>query len=182
MSPKTTSHADPVFPANGDLVVGACTALVDRPVHARMNLLQVASQTVRPALHSIVASGPEFDCRIIEDLLDDVTLFTCLPPQGTTLDCFTQSLRELHARGVHLFVCLDHDCIYRRRYIESIRDFVTSSGLDVEEGAFCLNLINQQWVTLYDDARAEIAEYSFRTGLGLVAEEAQQIVVGAPPV
>jgi glycosyltransferase involved in cell wall biosynthesis len=127
-----------------------------------------------------VASGPEFDCRIIEDLIDDITLFTCLP-HGTTLDCFTQSLRELHARGVHLFVCLDHDCIYRRRYIESICSFITSSGLDVEEGAFCLNLIDQQWVTLYDDARAEIAECSFRAGLGLAADEAQRIVVGAPP-
>jgi glycosyltransferase involved in cell wall biosynthesis len=163
-----------------DLIIGCCTALTDAPMFARFNLLQVASQTVRPHLHSVVSSGPECDCRFFDDLIEDTTLFTCLPQRATTLECFTTSFRELYARGVNLFVCLDNDCVYRRRYVESIRDFVTNSSLDIRRGAFCLNLVDQQWVTLYDDARAELRQHSFANGLGLPGKESGT-VVGAPP-
>jgi glycosyltransferase involved in cell wall biosynthesis len=129
----------------------------------------------------MVASGPEFDCRFLEDLMEETTLFTCLEQPASMLDCFTLSLRELHARGVNLFFCLDHDGVYKRGYIESVCDFVRASGVDVEEGLFCLNLIDQQWVTLYDDARADLEARSFRSGLGLSPEEAKRVVVGAPP-
>jgi glycosyltransferase involved in cell wall biosynthesis len=164
-----------------DLVVGCCTAVLDRPLFARLNVLQIASQTVRPNFHSVIASGREFDGRFIDDLMDDTTLFTCVPEPVTSLACYTLGLEELHVRGVNLFFCLDHDCVYKRKYIEAVRNYVETAGLNVGEGLFCLNLIDQQWITLYDDARADLKMQSFQMGLGLSAEEAKRIVVGAPP-
>src|SRR5215472_7163645 len=164
-----------------DLIVGCCTALVDQPLFTRFNLLQVSSQSRQPDFHSVVASGTKFDGRFIDDLIGETTLFTCLPAPATTLSCYTLGLEELDARGVNLFLCLDHDCVYKRQYIEAVCSFVESTGLNLDEGRFCLNLIDQQWITLYDDARAELKPHSFHTGLGLSREEAERIVVGAPP-
>jgi glycosyltransferase involved in cell wall biosynthesis len=164
-----------------DLIVGCCTAVLDRPLFARLNVLQIATQTVRPHFHSVVASGGEFDGRFIDDLLDDTTLLTCVPQPVTTLACYTLGLEELQAREVNLFFCLDHDCVYKRQYIEAVCGYVESAGLDLNEGLFCLNLIDQQWITLYDDARADLQLQSFQMGLGLSAEEAKLVVVGAPP-
>ena len=163
------------------LVVGCCTALLERPFFARLNVLQVASQTMPPDFHSLVASGPLFDRRLLDDLMGETTLFSCIPQPATTLACYALGLEELHARGVNLFFCLDHDCVYKRGYIESVCNFVKSSGLDLQEGMFCLNLVDQQWITLYDDARADVEQRSFRGGLGPAPGDKDQLTLGAPP-
>lgn len=165
----------------GDLVVGCCTALLDRPLFARLNMLQVASQTIRPSFHSLVASGPGFDRHFLDDLIAETTLFTCTPQPATTLACYARGMQELYAKGVNLFLCLDHDCVYKTRYVESVCTFVKNAGLDANEGMFCLNLIDQQWITLYDDARADLEERSFRTGFGAPAGDTAQPEMGAPP-
>lgn len=164
-----------------DLVVGCCTALLDRPLFARLNVLQVASQTMQPSFHSLVASGPEFDRRFLDDLIGDSTLLTCTPQPATTLACYAVGIQELYARGVNLFFCLDHDCLYRTRYIEAVCAFVRSTGLNASEGMFCLNLIDQQWISLYDDATADLEERSFRAGFGSPAGDTAQVELGAPP-
>jgi glycosyltransferase involved in cell wall biosynthesis len=151
------------------------------PLFARWNLLQVTAQTVRPQFHSVVAGVPRFDCRFLEDLMDDTTLFTCMPERATTLACYTHGLEELEVRGVHLFLCLDPDAIYKRGYVAAVCKYVNSAGLDIEQGLFCLNLVDQEWITLYDDARAELRPESFTMGLGLSEDEARKVVVGAPP-
>jgi len=136
---------------------------------------------MRPHFHCIVASGKEFDGRFIDDLTDETILFTCVREPLTTLASYTLGLEQLHVRGVGLFFCVDHDCVYKRKYIESVWRYVESAGLNLDDGRFCLNLIDQQWITLYDDARAELNPQSFRTGLGLLPDEAAKLVVGAPP-
>jgi glycosyltransferase involved in cell wall biosynthesis len=163
------------------LSLGCCTAVLDRPLFARLNMLQVIAQTVRPQFHSVVASGEDSDRRFIDDLVDDSILLASVAEPNATLSAYTRGLEELHAKGVNLFVCLDHDCVYKRKYLQAVSEFVRSAGLNADDGLFCLNLIDQQWITLYDDARADIEARHFRRGLGLSIEEANQVVVGAPP-
>lgn len=162
------------------LILGCCTAVLDRPLFARLSLLQVALQSLRPRYHCIVATGEQFACEFLDDLLDDRVLFAHLPEATTTLSAFTHGLRELHDQGVNLFVCLDHDCVYKRGYLQAIAQAVTAGQFDLEDGLFCLNMVEQQWINLYDDARADIRPHGFQRGLGLPAEEAKQISVGSP--
>jgi glycosyltransferase involved in cell wall biosynthesis len=164
-----------------EFVIGCCAVVLDRPLFARFNLLQIVAQTVRPNFYAIVATGEEFDRRFIEDLVDETMLLMCIPEPTTTLAAYTLGLEQLFKRGVNLFFCVDHDCVYKRSYIERVCNFIASSGFDVTDGQFCLNLIDQEWITLFDDARAEMESQSFRTGFGLSEREAQEMVVGAPP-
>lgn len=169
------------MPALKHLKIGCCTAVLDRPLFARLNRLQVATQTLAPDFHVILASGAGCDRRVLEDLLDRTTLFRTLPEGTPTLAAYAIGLKVLLDKGTDLFCCLDHDCLYYRDYLKVIRQFVRTRRLDIKRGDFCLNLIDQYWLKLYEDDRATLEPRSFHEGLGLAPEEAKRIKVGAPP-
>jgi hypothetical protein len=143
------------------LNIGCCTAVLDHSMFARLNRLQVAAQTLVPDFHAIIAASSAFHRSVLNDLIDRTTLYREVPPETSTLAAFSLGLEELFAKRVQLFFCLDHDCLYYRDYVETICRFVRSKRLNLKKGDFCLNLIDQHRINLYNDDSATVEMGSF---------------------
>jgi len=102
------------------LKIGYCTTVLNRPIFACLNRLQVVAQTLVPDFHAVIVTSSAFHRSVLNDLIDRTRLYREVPPETSTLAAFSLGLEKLFAKRVQLFFCLDRDCLYYRDYLEAV--------------------------------------------------------------